>query len=200
MLLRQIANPFYLTGRIWLAAWERSHPDHPWMSPGAIGFLEGFLRKSDVGLEFGSGRSTAWFARQTRHLTSVEHNAQWAEEVRKKIRETGLGNVDYHHVALDHPEEEPHRDFYDPLPRYVDIANRYPDRTFDYVIVDGHYRIACIEATVPKLKAGGILILDNSDWLPMEQWHIPDTYRLVHQSRSVKSQTSLFVKTEPSRE
>jgi len=195
MLLRQIINPVYLVGRLQVAWWEKLHPDLPWMSPGAVRFLEGFLKKSDVGIEFGSGRSTLWFARHSHHLTSVEHDTKWATIVKGMIQEAGVDNIEYHPIPLDHPEEEPHRKFYDPLPKYVDLINQYPDGHFDFVIVDGHYRVACIAAAVAKLKVGGILILDNSDWLPLKEWGIPDNFRILHRSRNVKSETTIFLKS-----
>jgi len=195
MLLKQITNPFYILGRIKLAHWEKRNPDTPWMSQDAVRFLEQFLRKSDNGVEFGSGRSTAWFAQRTNKLISIEHQEEWFQIVRQKIEKMGLTNVDYHHIPLDHPPEEPNRRFYDPLPRYVDFINRYENESFDFVIVDGHYRQACIGASAPKIKPGGILILDNSNWLPFEKWGIPDHFRMIHRSENVKSETTLFVKT-----
>jgi predicted O-methyltransferase YrrM len=195
MLLKQCLNPAYVAGRLHLALWERRNPNCPWMSQGAIRFLEGWLRKTDRGVEFGSGRSTCWFGQRVGQLTSIEHNREWFEIVTARIAETGLRNVDYHHIALDHPEEEPHRPFYDPLPRYVDFIRRFNDESLDFVIVDGHYRKACIEAALPKLKNGAMLILDNSDWLTLEEWGIPAHMRVVHRSRNVRSETTLFIKT-----
>jgi predicted O-methyltransferase YrrM len=196
MILKQLINPFYVVGRLHLALWESRNPGLPWMSQGAIYFLEGFLRKSDVGIEFGSGRSTAWFGRHTRRLISIEHNKQWFEIVQKQLRDGGLTNVEYHHIPLDHPETEWQK-IYDPLPRYVDVVNKYQDGYFDFVIVDGHYREPCVQFSIPKLKTGGILILDNSDWLTLEQWGIPDYLRILHRSKNVRSETTVFLKTAP---
>jgi predicted O-methyltransferase YrrM len=130
-------------------------------------------------------------------LISIEHDPEWVETVKKMIQEQHRGNIEYHHIPLDHPEEEPHRESYNPLPKYVDFINQYPDGFFDFVIVDGHYRVACIAATTAKLKPGGILILDNSNWLSLEQWRLPSNFRILHQSSNVKSETTIFLKTSP---
>jgi predicted O-methyltransferase YrrM len=198
MLFRQIVNPFYVVGRLDLALWEKRHPDAPWMSQRAVRFLDSFLRKTDTGIEFGSGRSTIWFGRRVGRLVSVEHDAGWSTKVKEMIQDGGLIQIEHHHIHLDHPAAEPTRAYYDPLPRYVDFINRYPDNTFDFVVVDGHYRVACILASISKLKAGGILILDNSNWLATpEDWHIPSSFRVLHRSRNVKSETTIFLKTLP---
>ncbi|HUB66273.1 MAG TPA: hypothetical protein VL981_02155 [Candidatus Methylacidiphilales bacterium] len=167
------------------------------MSQGAVHFLDSFIRKEDVGIEFGSGRSTVWFGKRVKRLISIEHDGNWASKVKETIRESGLTNVEHHHIPLDHPEDEPHRQIYDPLPNYVGVINRYADLFFDFVIVDGHYRQACIAAAVPKLKLSGILILDNSNWLTRKEWGIPSYFRVLHQSRNVKSETTVFLKTTP---
>ena len=43
----------------------------------AISILASVLRPSDNGLEYGSGRSTVWFARRTTSLISVETSRLW---------------------------------------------------------------------------------------------------------------------------
>ena len=102
----------------------------------------------------------------------------------------------YHFVPLDHPENEPHRPKYDPLPRYVQEAFAFTDSSLDFVIVDGHYRVACIQASLSKLKVGGILILDNSNWLPSpREWGIPGQFRIVHRSAYLNSETTIFLRT-----
>jgi len=67
----------------------------PWFTQRANSLLPTLLKKPDVGLEFGSGRSTFWFARRVAALTSVEHNAFWHKKVSKTLKEQGLSNVQY---------------------------------------------------------------------------------------------------------
>jgi hypothetical protein len=60
---------------------EARNPENPWLTKQAVHFLSQTLRADDVGIEFGSGRSTIWFARRLRHLISVENNPLWYAKV-----------------------------------------------------------------------------------------------------------------------
>ncbi len=143
-------------------------------------------------VETGSGRSTAWFAKRVGHLLSVEQDAAWYAIVQARLR--GLTNVDYRLVPLDHPADEGTRPVYEPLPRYVAVFNEFDDASLDFVVVDGHYRQACIRAAIPKLKIGGLLLLDNSNWLSDGEWGIPASWRLLHRSSNVMTVTSIWEK------
>src|SRR5271157_1158335 len=88
-------SPRYFWNRLNEKAYRRSHPQEPWLTPTADLMLETYLLKTDVGLEFGSGRSTLWFARHVAHLTSVEHNPVWFERISRQIKDAGLANVNY---------------------------------------------------------------------------------------------------------
>jgi predicted O-methyltransferase YrrM len=46
---------------------------------------------------------------------------------------------------------------------YVKAIDIYPDNYFDLVVIDGRARPSCIKHAVPKIKRGGVLVLDNSD-------------------------------------
>jgi hypothetical protein len=61
-------TPRYVKNRLALMAYERFNPEQPWLTRNMIEILENWLKPTDVGLEFGSGRSTTWFARRVRHL------------------------------------------------------------------------------------------------------------------------------------
>ena len=46
---------------------------------------------------------------------------------------------------------------------YVKAIDRYPDQSFDFVLVDGRARVACVKRALAKIKPGGAIMLDNSD-------------------------------------
>jgi hypothetical protein len=48
---------------------------------------------------------------------------------------------------------------------YVGAIERF-DQDFDVVVVDGNDRFECCKRALKKLRAGGVIILDNSDWHP----------------------------------
>jgi hypothetical protein len=57
------------------------HPDVPWLTRQAVEILEDWLKPGYVGLEWGSGRSTLWFARRVSHLTSPTGTAKSKNQI-----------------------------------------------------------------------------------------------------------------------
>jgi hypothetical protein len=187
-----LLRPVYLARRAAYELHVRRHPDEPWLTPSAIAFLDRELPRDGLGLEWGSGRSTAWFGRRLSRLVSIEMDAEWFESVRAKV--AGIPGVDLRHVRLDHPREEPTRRCYEQLPRYVSVIDEFPDGSLDFVLVDGHYRQACVLAALSKLRPGGLLAIDNTDWLPDDDWGIPAAWPLVHRSANVVTVTTVWRK------
>ncbi len=178
-----LAHPRMLAHRIGYWAWEKSNPDKPWLCPGTIRFCEQHFKGSRQALEYGSGRSTRWFASLTSHLTSVEASPEWYEEVKTQLRGDGITNVDYLHVPLDHPWADPEREVYDPMPSYVAVADRFADGTLDFVSIDGHYRTHCVRRAAPKVAPGGYLLLDDANrWNPLASVPVPAGWRIVDNS------------------
>jgi hypothetical protein len=181
-------GPGYVGRRLAYKLYERRHPDEPWLSQGAVAFFDRELPREGAGLEWGSGRSTAWFSQRLAHLTSVEMDGEWYEKVRGQIN----GNVDLRHVAIEHPRHDS-PDFPEPTPRYVAVVDEFADASLDFVLVDGHYRLACVRKALPKLKPGGLLAIDNTNWLDsLAEWGVPAAWPLVHQSENVMTQTSVW--------
>jgi hypothetical protein len=46
---------------------------------------------------------------------------------------------------------------------YASFIDKFENEYFDVILVDGRSRPSCIMHSIPKLKKGGYLILDNSD-------------------------------------
>jgi predicted O-methyltransferase YrrM len=188
-------NPVYAARRVLYQAYRRRHPDEPWLAQKAIGFLDDALPRDGRGLEWGSGRSTSWFGARLAHLTSIEFDAHWYATVSEMT--AGMSNVDLRLIALEHDHSKGTVPYYDPLPRYVSIALEFDDDSLDFVLVDGGYRQACVLAAIPKLKRGGLLVIDNTDWLPRAEWHVPSRWPLVHESSNVMTTTSIWRSAGP---
>jgi hypothetical protein len=45
-----------------------------------------------------------------------------------------------------------------------------------------------------KLKPGGLLLVDDTNWLPLSEWGVPTTWQLVHQSTKINTVTSIWRK------
>jgi predicted O-methyltransferase YrrM len=158
-------TPRYIFDRLALLAYERQYPHHPWLTRNMIEILETWLRPDDVGLEFGSGRSTVWFAQRVGYLTSVEHDSSWYKTVTNALRDLGGGvaeKVNYN-LCEDGINESDSSS-------YVNIAKRVRPSSLDFCLVDGVARDYCALASLDKLKPGGILIIDNVNWyMPRQQ-------------------------------
>jgi predicted O-methyltransferase YrrM len=147
-------TPAYLANRLRERFYRRMHPGLPWLSPQAIQFLAQHLQATDVGLEFGSGRSTLWFARRISFLTSVEHNPEWHRRVKNMAIRTGTANLECLLVLKE--DDQAHN------PAYARIADRFVDASLDFILIDGIYRDICANASLGKLRQGGLLVLDDA--------------------------------------
>lgn len=151
-------TPKYIRDRIKVFLYERRFPDHPWLTAAANSVLESWLKRSDVGLEFGAGRSTLWFGKRVHALVSIEHDREWCDHVLRNLQKSGMKNVDCRLVRMDREEEEGLES------NYVRELSSFKPGTFDFVLVDGVYRDACAISCLKYIKQGGILILDNANW------------------------------------
>jgi len=133
------------------------HADYPWLTPKANEIIESKISKEDIGLEYGSGRSTIWFARRVAYLTSVEHNLFWFEKIKMNLEKNNQNNVNL--IFNEVPKNSEYA-----KKRYVGIADNFPDRSLDFVLIDGLLRDECALKVLGKIKLGGILIIDNINW------------------------------------
>lgn len=119
-----------------------------WFPEGAIEYLELYIKSKNylTVLEFGCGSSTLWLNNfsEIKDIECIEHDLSWYEEVKK-----GLNSNKTNISVLERPYHE-----------FCRIMN---DGYFDICIVDGRDRAKCIKESIPKVKSGGILVLDNSE-------------------------------------
>ncbi len=120
----------------------------PWYTYPAIEYLRQLDFSEKTVFEYGSGNSTLFWGRIAESVVSVESDSVWYE----KIREYESSAAVRIHLVT---EEE----------SYVEFLSNCPD-SFDVIVVDGLYRGRCAVAAVEKLRPGGLIILDNSDWFP----------------------------------
>ncbi len=156
MIIRSYWTPQYIFNRISEMFYRKLHLYHPWLTKTANNILQYLLKNSDVGLEFGAGRSTIWFARRISFLTSVEHNLLWFNYVDDKLKKEHIKNV----RLIYAPENE----IIDNVPLYVSIIDTLDDNSIDFALVDGIFRSACAIAVLNKIRPGGYLIIDNVNW------------------------------------
>jgi predicted O-methyltransferase YrrM len=149
-------TPRYIFNKLQYLADLRRHPDAPWLTRHANEMLASLILPTDVGLEFGSGRSTVWLARRARRLMSVEHDRTWHATVSRQLAEQNLANVEYLFREQDADEEDAAQS------GYVRVADALPEGSIDFALVDGIYRVDCVNAVLDRLAPGGLLILDDA--------------------------------------
>jgi predicted O-methyltransferase YrrM len=132
---------------------QRLAPADPWLTRDAVRFLGSTLRPVDRMLEWGSGRSTIWFAQRVEQLTSVEHDEAWYRRTQAEVTAAGMTNV---RLLL----KESRRD------DYVGVATTFEPESLGCVLIDGvpELRDACALAAVPLVQRAGLLVIDNANW------------------------------------
>lgn len=119
----------------------------PWYTYPAIEYLQQFdFSKCDV-FEYGSGNSSKFWSARARQVTSVESDPYW---YKRNIRELAPNQI----LILRTEKEE-----------YVNAIHLY-DSFYDVIVIDGKYRYSCAIEALKRIKNGGIIILDNTDWFP----------------------------------
>lgn len=161
----QLLRPRYVADRVRLAVHQRMHPHAPWLTAEATSLLERSLRPDHVGIEWGSGRSTLWFAERVGHLVSVEHHAGWHHSVSIQLADRHITNVDYRLCPCEQERvETPEWIAAMFASDYVRAVDSFRQRSIDFALVDGMYRSACALAVLPKLRSGALLVVDNVNW------------------------------------
>lgn len=158
MKLREL-DPPYLWRHLVQRAFHRAHPEAPLIVANAVILLDSWIRPSDRGLEWGSGRSTGWLAARLDALIAIEHDQRWYDRVRERLRRADLAlKVDYRLIAA--PAEQMAEPVDHP---YAGVADEIADESLDLVLVDGQMRLRCMQKALGKLKPGGLLVLDGAN-------------------------------------
>jgi predicted O-methyltransferase YrrM len=156
---RYILNytPRYVFNRTKVLLYEFRYSDHPWLTQQTNQILSTLLRPQDVGLEWGSGRSTLWFAKHIKHLTSVEHDETWYKVVSSALNAANISNVNYSFCKLDKGEKTEKSS-------YVQVVNAFNKESIDFVLIDGVYRDVCANIVLDKyVRPGGIIVIDDAN-------------------------------------
>jgi len=124
---------------------DKTDQELPLYTYPTIEYLTQFDFSNKRVFEFGSGASTIFWAKRAKEVFSVEHNIEWVDKLGSKLGEN---------ATILHAEGN---DF----PRKIREING----VFDIIVIDGAgFRYDCAVEATEKLAAGGIVILDNSDW------------------------------------
>jgi hypothetical protein len=157
LMIKKHWTPRYVAARIRQGVFEKRHPTKPWFTPRAIALLEELLRDDDRVLEFGSGRSTIFFAKRCGHVLSIEHDSGWFASVQGRL--SSFDNVDYRLKSLYARDAH--------VPEYVDFLNSLRDGSFTILVNDGRLRGLVARHSFHLVAPGGIFVVDNAErYLP----------------------------------
>lgn len=143
----------------------RDHENNyvPWFTYPAIEALKNWDLSDKRVFEYGAGYSTLFWASRAKEVVSVEHNRAWYE----KIATLAPSNVRLILAPIDKKED------YHPSPEIREQFKTYAeaiDGRFQIIVIDGYaksrVRYQCAQAALPHLDENGLIVLDNSDWLP----------------------------------
>lgn len=118
----------------------------PWFKPDVVKYLSGLLQSDWTILETGCGGSTIWYAKRVAKVISFEHDPAWALKVQEYILSREIKNVTLH-LDVNYPKEG---------------IKGFKKNKFDFISIDGRGRRKSIESSIPYLKSGGYLLLDDS--------------------------------------
>ena len=184
--------------KIYYRAFRALNYPTPWIAPRATAILEQILTKDLKGLEYGSGISSVFLAQRIGHLVSIEHYESWYQKVGRLLKKYDLSNTDRQLVKPDKIKKLPHKPTKPELHEmkyghtyldYADYANavrKFPDKHFDFVLIDGRSRVECMRSSLAKVKKGGFIILDNS-----ERSHYDPIHQMLEEYPKVFSTTGL---------
>jgi len=137
--------------------------DLPWLPYLAIDYLDQWLKPEMTAFEWGAGKSTGWLAQRVKSLVTIEHNPQWSIGLRDNIDlrvilpadgEIGDNPTDPHHYRA-RPMGSVN------FKAYASAIDEFDQ--FDLILIDGRARASCLYHARPKVKAGGFIVIDNTE-------------------------------------
>lgn len=103
-------------------------------------FIEKYLNKDDVLLEYGSGNSTIYFSGIVNKVISIEHDIDWINSIKKVINAYDIKNIELHYKAAHTPDPKPCR--YAQFKDYIHYAETNNFK-FNRALIDGRARKYC---------------------------------------------------------
>lgn len=122
---------------------------NPWMREKEVEIICELLkeRKPSKCLEWGSGGSTTYFPKRfefINHWRAIEIDKSWVEKVKEDISRENLSNE----VIIDLKEDKN---------EYINITDN-----FDFILIDGDWRVECLEQASNILRENGFCLLHDS--------------------------------------
>lgn len=156
--------------------------DTPWMKAKELDILVEVLDRLAPArcLEWGAGLSTLWFPPRLPRLTrwlSIEHQAEWYARMRDRNRDP---RVELVHIPPDHGDYVTTRreGTLEDFRTYVTHPDTLGEQ-FDFILVDGRARQACLQVAWRVLAEEGVVVLHDANRAAYFE-HLPP---FAHQER-----------------
>ena len=161
-------TPAYLWNRFQEYLFRKKNPNSPWLTRDAIKVISSLIKSSDSVLEFGSGRSTVWFAERVAKITSVESNGDWYKAVEEMLKPYAT-KTNYIFI----------KETTGWLQEYRQVIDKLPAQSFDLCLVDGGPRALCALHSLSKIRSGGYLVIDNVNWFIPSDTKTPSSRKRI---------------------
>jgi hypothetical protein len=106
-------------------------------------FIEKYLTKDDVLLEWGSGNSTLYFSGIVKKVITIEHDIDWVNTLSDVINAYNVDNIEIHQISAHSPEPIPCR--YEQFKDYIEYVKKNEFK-FTKVLIDGRARKYCAKS------------------------------------------------------
>ena len=142
----------------------------PWITYPAQRWLRSHLQPWMEVFEWGSGGSTLFLAARVRRVVSIEYDPEWHGRTERALKAAALPNAEVRcipPVVAATPvravsSSDPRFSGMD-FRRYASAIDECADGSLDLVMIDGRVRSECALRAMPKVRADGAVLLDNSE-------------------------------------
>ena len=161
------------------------------MSPKEIAFIEKYLTKDKVMLEWGAGGSTLYFSQLVKEYYSIEHNPIWWSKIKNSARYLEKNNINIFNAKNDMKFTIPSE--YNQFKKYINYIDKIGISKYDIILIDGRARQWCAEKALKYIDSNSIIFIHdyfNRDrYKIIEKWYnimdgIEDTEQTIVALRS----------------
>jgi predicted O-methyltransferase YrrM len=133
----------------------------PWIVPESLDFVKDIVKKTWHVFEWGSGGSTVFWSRTCKDVITVESNENWVVRTTRMMESFDCPD-NWTLRFIERDDDYGNR----PFDKYADAILKHKDESFHLIFVDGEAtsRERCIDNSIAKLRPGGYIVLDNSNW------------------------------------
>lgn len=149
-----------------LVQWQL--PDHsnnlvfPWFTHPFLEVLNTWDLKDKIVLEYGGGRSTAWWRQKSDFVVTIESNIEYYLSISEECYQETLPNGILNYRPVAEGDQELKNAYVKAYPTTGRMGKELIRLEYDIVAVDGILRYECMQEGIELLSGkGGILIVDN---------------------------------------